>query len=321
MRRGIATLLTAAISCTLGIGAAGAAESLPKVQTLLAPFKWIAGGKTIESDKPFYNGTEWVPSSMNYKGTTYIPIRLAAESLGYTLYWDGKAGTATLIDSESEDDPVSDIPGIVPSAPVTSDTSVLRDAELRSLQGAGGKKVAALQKGSKVVVLEESGDGWIRVVAGGKIGWLSAKATDYIPLADRPKWEQAADSILGIGLKYLGTEYEFDAKLGQTITFDCSSFVNYLYELHGYDMPRNSRQQSSVGRMISFDELRKGDLVFFTTPKRSGKTGAERIGHVGIYAGNNKLLYTYRKGIGVTVTIMDENWQKRFVKAQRVISG
>ncbi|WP_274361375.1 C40 family peptidase [Paenibacillus thermotolerans] len=307
------------IACSLGYGAAVASTSWPKAETLLVPFQWSVNGNVMSSDKPYYNGTEWVPSSMNYKGTTYIPIRLAAESLGFKLLWDQAVSTATLVDSESEEDPVSDLPGKYPSASITTSAQIKQSTWVMDQTDKDGKRLKEVKPGTSVIVMGESGERWIRVIAGNTIGFVDIGSTDYILAAQRPKWEQTADSIMAVGLKFLGTEYEFDAKLGQTNTFDCSSFVNFLYKLHGTDMPRNSRQQSAVGKTVSFEELRKGDLLFFTTPKREKNTGVARIGHVAIYAGNNKLLHTYRKGIGVTVTDMDANWKKRFIQAQRII--
>ena len=120
-------------------------------------------------------------------------------------------------------------------------------------------------------------------------------------------------------MKYLGTPYKFDASLGQTATFDCSSFVNYIYGLLDIKLPRNSRQQSKIGEEVSRDQIRKGDLLYFTTPARKDKEGVNRIGHVAVYLGDNKVLHTYRSGIGVTVTELDSNWNNRMIKAMRVI--
>ncbi|WP_246333867.1 C40 family peptidase [Thermoactinomyces mirandus] len=123
-----------------------------------------------------------------------------------------------------------------------------------------------------------------------------------------------ADKIIATGEKYLGTPYEFGAKSGQTNTFDCSSFVQHVYKENGIDLPRNSRQQSQVGQTVSKSEIQKGDLLFFELRSNPG-----RIGHVGIYAGNNKILHTWGPG-GVRYDDLSDGWLKEgFVKAKRVI--
>lgn len=123
-----------------------------------------------------------------------------------------------------------------------------------------------------------------------------------------------ADQIIATGEKYLGTPYQFGAKSGQTKTFDCSSFVQHVYKENGIDLPRNSRQQSTVGQTVPFSEIQKGDLLFFELRSNPG-----RIGHVGIYAGNNKILHSWGSG-GVQYDDLSDRWLKEgFVKAQRVI--
>lgn len=125
-----------------------------------------------------------------------------------------------------------------------------------------------------------------------------------------------ADRIIQTGEKYLGTPYKFGASSNQTNYFDCSSFVQRVFRENGINLPRNSRQQSKVGTYVPRNQLRKGDLVFFTTSRYP-----DRISHVGIYAGNNKLLHTWGPG-GVRYDDMSKTrWlRERYVTARRVIN-
>ena len=110
----------------------------------------------------------------------------------------------------------------------------------------------------------------------------------------------------------MGTPYEFGAASGQTNTFDCSSFVQYVFnEVLSIDLPRVSYDQALHGKEVGIDEIRKGDLLFFTA------RGLD-IGHVGIYAGDGRILQTYSKELGVHITAFDEKWKKRFVTARRL---
>ncbi|NOV00352.1 C40 family peptidase [Paenibacillus planticolens] len=137
---------------------------------------------------------------------------------------------------------------------------------------------------------------------------------------DEPTWKRKANQLILKGMSFLGTPYVFGAKGGQTDSFDCSSFLQYVFDSQKVALPRDSRQQSQRGAEVSMDELREGDLVFFTTPKRKNKDGIERIGHVAVYIGNGLMLHTFRPGIGVTVSELDGAWKDRFVKAKRVLS-
>jgi peptidoglycan endopeptidase LytE len=124
-----------------------------------------------------------------------------------------------------------------------------------------------------------------------------------------------ADKIIQIGEKYMGTPYKFGSSSSTTATFDCSSFTQRVFKEAGIKLPRDSRQQSSVVKEISLNEIRKGDLVFF----RSYGSSNPRITHVAIYAGDNKLLHTFGKP-GVTYTkFLGTSWEKRVQKVGRVL--
>jgi cell wall-associated NlpC family hydrolase len=132
-------------------------------------------------------------------------------------------------------------------------------------------------------------------------------------------WEAKADSIIETGLKYLGISYVFGASSGRHDQFDCSSFAQFVYEKNGILLPRNSRQQFTVGTPIPFTKIRKGDLLFFTTKSRQKKQGIEQIGHVAIYLGENKILHTYRQGKKVSITPLNHYWIRNYKGTKRVL--
>ncbi|WP_245596766.1 C40 family peptidase [Shimazuella kribbensis] len=123
-----------------------------------------------------------------------------------------------------------------------------------------------------------------------------------------------ADKIIATGEKFLGTPYQYGAASGQTRTFDCSSFTQYVFKQNGIKLLRSSRQQYTQGTSVARNQIKKGDLLFFTTSHSGGK-----IGHVGIYAGNNKILHTWGSK-GVQYESLDRAWLKQgYVGAKRVI--
>ncbi|WP_058234608.1 C40 family peptidase [Devriesea agamarum] len=63
--------------------------------------------------------------------------------------------------------------------------------------------------------------------------------------------------------------------------FDCSGLTSWTYRQMGIDIPRTARQQVYGGRIISRSEAVPGDLVAFT---------GGNYGHIGIYAGNGKII-------------------------------
>ena len=81
-------------------------------------------------------------------------------------------------------------------------------------------------------------------------------------------------------------------------------------------MSRSSSGQSNNGTKVSKDDLQVGDILIFKNQSLS------RIGHVGIYIGDNKMIHASEPGVGVTITDLDAkgyNYNKRFVMARRII--
>ncbi|MEC0227782.1 NlpC/P60 family protein [Paenibacillus alba] len=134
-----------------------------------------------------------------------------------------------------------------------------------------------------------------------------------------PPWQQKADNMLVAASNYLGTPYVFGSKVGQTASFDCSSFTKFLFAQEHIKLPRSSREQSLLGTDVPLSDLRQGDLIFFTTPARSKKEGLDHIGHVAIYAGDGLIVHTFRPGIGVTISELNGSWKKRVVEVRRVL--
>ncbi|WP_373231507.1 C40 family peptidase [Cohnella sp.] len=123
-----------------------------------------------------------------------------------------------------------------------------------------------------------------------------------------------ADKIITLGKKYLGVKYRFGAPSGSTSAFDCSSFTQYIYGKYGVKLPRVSSNQAKKGYRVAKANLRKGDLVFFNTARTGSK-----IGHVGVYVGNSKMLHTYGAGGVKFSTIKSGYWSSHYVTARRVL--
>lgn len=128
-----------------------------------------------------------------------------------------------------------------------------------------------------------------------------------------------AKQIIRTGKKYLGTPYVFNSPPFQSATFDCSSFIQYIFHENGIALPRNSRQQFLAGKDISGRKIKKGDLLFFTTTKRKNLIGISKIGHVALYIGDGKMLHTSKQGGKVKVSKLKKYWKTAYVGARRVI--
>jgi len=135
-------------------------------------------------------------------------------------------------------------------------------------------------------------------------------------LAEAAPAKSKAERVIQTGKKFLGVRYRFGAPSGVTYAFDCSSFTQYIYKKVGVSLPRVSSQQAKRGAKVAKSRLKRGDLVFFKTPKRTGNA----IGHVGVYLGGGKMLHSSPSGGGVNITSMRTSyWTKNYVTARRVI--
>lgn len=125
------------------------------------------------------------------------------------------------------------------------------------------------------------------------------------------------DEIVETAKNFLGTKYVWAANGPNA--FDCSGFTKYVFKENGIRLPRYSGHQAKVGMRVSFDELQKGDLVFFDTKhKFRGK-----VNHVGIYIGNNKFIHASSAKKKVIITSFDRKpfYRKRFLRGERVINS
>jgi cell wall-associated NlpC family hydrolase len=88
-------------------------------------------------------------------------------------------------------------------------------------------------------------------------------------------------NIISVAARYLGTPYRYG---GTTPSgFDCSGYVQYVFNQVGVSLPRTSSQQGASGRQISRSEALPGDLVY-------------KPGHIGIYAGDNMMYHSPQTG-------------------------
>ena len=122
------------------------------------------------------------------------------------------------------------------------------------------------------------------------------------------------NEIVEYAMKYLGCDYVYGGSSPKG--FDCSGFTSYVYKKFGYNLSRSSGGQANDGTKVNKADLQPGDLVIY---KNQSLT---KIGHVGIYIGNNKMIHASEPGVGVTITDIDSKAHKypqRFVMGRRIV--
>ena len=92
-----------------------------------------------------------------------------------------------------------------------------------------------------------------------------------------------AEALEIVAKQFLGTAYLWGGR--SVFGIDCSGFVQMVFKLFNYKLPRDAYQQAEMGEAIGFlAEAKPGDLAFFDNEQ--GK-----ITHVGILLSPNQIIH------------------------------
>ena len=93
------------------------------------------------------------------------------------------------------------------------------------------------------------------------------------------------DSVVAVARAQVGRRYVMGGD-SPNHGFDCSGLVQYVLEALRIDVPRTSREQSTVGFAVERDTnvLLPGDLLMFGRP-------SDGVSHVGIYVGHGRYIH------------------------------
>lgn len=144
-----------------------------------------------------------------------------------------------------------------------------------------------------------------------------AKRESEIAKAASPESEKLIADLLTEANRHIGKPYRHGMKGPNA--FDCSGFTSYVYKQFGYKISPASRIQYTDGEKVDRKNLRKGDLVFFTS-RRSGKN----VGHVGIVVSANnetgEFKFIHASVKGVKISECEGYYANRYVGARRIIT-
>lgn len=128
-----------------------------------------------------------------------------------------------------------------------------------------------------------------------------------------PARSRAGDAAI-FAMAQLGSPYKYGGT--SPAGFDCSGLVRYSYGLVGVNLPRDTREQRKVTRLLEpGEDYVAGDLLFF-------RFGSKSSLHVGVWVGNGEFVHAPSSGGKVRVERLDApHWQRRFIEARRVESA
>lgn len=109
----------------------------------------------------------------------------------------------------------------------------------------------------------------------------------------------AANSLIGVPFAENGSDPD---------GFDNSGFIYYVLRENGYiTCPRGTEAQSRMGTRLGYDEIKEGDLVFFSDE------GSDEVSFGGIYVGGGRMIACLMPGTLVReVDITTDYYRENF---------
>lgn len=208
---------------------------------------------------------------------------------------------------------------------VTEDATIYKDSS-------GSKRLASASAGAVVYVIGVDGSyvrvqnksgsqkGYIKagVLSSGKVSASgnsktssSASGSETIPESLRATESGAKSSkvekAIFVAQTLVGTPYAANANPPKT--FDCATYAYYCYRLAGCDSLKSSSKTQGYDdsfAKISYDDLKRGDMVCFDTVSDSDLSD-----HVGIYLGGGYFLHASSAAKKVMLSSLSSGYYKR----------
>ena len=121
----------------------------------------------------------------------------------------------------------------------------------------------------------------------------------------------APAALIQTALSLEGVPYQWGGDQPST-GFDCSGFVQYVLAQHNITAPRTSAEQFLLGKEVDLDQVRAGDLVFFSTV-------APGASHVGLAVSTEEFVHApAASGVVRVERVRASYWLTRYVGARRV---
>ncbi|MEX2485132.1 MAG: CapA family protein [Brumimicrobium sp.] len=121
--------------------------------------------------------------------------------------------------------------------------------------------------------------------------------------------------VIGYGKNFLGKPYRYRHNSGTT--FDCSGFLQHIFETQSLEIPRTSRLMSSFVEKVDLAQVQEGDFLFF----KGRSLSSNNVGHVSLVVGCEangvKMMHSCKRGI-VIDDFPRSYYEQRFLFAGRI---
>ena len=189
------------------------------------------------------------------------------------------------------------------TAPPVYKFVIVNAVNIRKGPSTDTEKLGTISFGNKIQVFEQSND-YVRILTNdGVEGYVwNEYIGDEIVLASRSSSGQyynsdLASKIIDYAKQFVGVPYVWGFNPNG---FDCSGFTWYVFKKFNINVPRTAQEYSGVGTKISRDNLKPGDVLLFD------RNNDYRLGHVGIYLGNDKFIHASSRRGKVVITTLSK---------------
>ncbi len=216
-----------------------------------------------------------------------------------TLYEAAVSGWNNAGDAAAQPEAAADVTTLNETAGVDSDNNTLMSLLLMMMSNTSGEN-NSMNAAMMSLLSGMNAEGLSSLLGTSGLSDIASLLTGQITNA-------TGQTIVDQAMTRLGDPYS-KSKRGTGNYVDCSYLAQWAYKKAGIDIPGTAARQAQYchenGFEISKDELKPGDLIFWT--KHSSNAGRWRnIHHVAIYAGNGRIVEAKNPQNGVEV---DDLW-------------
>lgn len=142
-----------------------------------------------------------------------------------------------------------------------------------------------------------------------KVAGTDSKSTAKDQASQVSRGSYKVDILIDNALSLQGVPYKWGGTTRKG--FDCSGFVQYVYQGSGIYLPRTSFAMYNVGVSVKREDLQPGDLVFFSTYTKGASD-------VRIYIGGGRTIGAANDGVEIH-NLSESFWSEHYLGARRVL--
>ena len=155
-------------------------------------------------------------------------------------------------------------------------------------------KAGTVKRGETYQVLAQADTGWVKIQTENAAGYIRVPGNASLVEKTSEKVDQSVKKrreAVEYALQFVGGKYVYggtDPHSG----VDCSGFTRYIMaQAASISLPHSSGGQSSYGREVTVDQMRPGDLLFYSS--------GSRINHVAMYIGDGQIVHASTERTGI----------------------